>query len=105
MSIDTLATYPTPADTVAVENPVSAWATLNMHLAAERATRNAALREHLDNQIVRRRTATELRADIAKFNTWLEIPSVQSAVEFGNWVRARKADAMTQLANLEAGAR
>lgn len=81
---------------------LSPWDRLYSRLVAEREITNDALRRRtpIEDQP---RTAAELRADIAKFNRWLDTTTVQAGTDFANWVRARKATAMAELADLTAG--
>lgn len=93
-----------PTSPASPDNTPSAWTAFRRAndpvWAAERATRCAAIRDELDEQIVRPRTTAELRADIERFNEWLVVTPVQAGTDFANWVRARKAKAVTELANL-----
>lgn len=91
MSLDT--SHVRPIDTV------SAWATLRRQLDAKRAAETAAWRQELGNTN-RPKTAAELRADITRFNDWLQETTVQSNGALANWIRQQKAATVRQLADL-----
>lgn len=79
---------------------LSPWQRILFQQIAEREMRIDALRRQMPVITNEPKTPAELRADIAKYNGWLDTTPVQAGGQFLNWVRERKADALRQLANL-----
>lgn len=97
MSLDT---YPArPLSPITAQATVSAWASLRRQMDAKRAAEAAALRQELGNPI-RPKTAEELRADITRFNDWLQETTISSNGALADWIRGQKAASIRRLAQL-----
>lgn len=113
MSIDTLATYPAPADTASVENTVAAvgiWeAFVQAHKpmwAAERAAHCAEVRADLAATPAKERTAEDALTDVRRYKAMLQVPAVIASAPWTRDVEAKLANARAELGRFRrAGAR
>lgn len=108
MSVDTSHVRPTSTDSPL--NDVGVWEAFRRAnspvWAAERATRCAAIRNELDEQIVRPRTAEDALADVKRFKAMLSVPAVIASGPWTQDVERKLAGARAELGRFRrAGAR
>jgi hypothetical protein len=97
--------FASPTSTVSVASIPSAWATLRLHLDAERATKAAAIRREIEAQPATVRTAADAQRDIKRYRAQLKVPAVLASKHWTEDVLAKLDAAKAELADLRAGVR